>query len=262
MFYDRDGTSQILSLNRVTSPGRLHAAVVYLIQMKGFSYYYLSLRGYCGGNSYQRVTMDNLPEKARPTELIEDPDLDPLVHYAATRSLPMDWRSIIAQPFYRKRHYLQAMAARARRGLVRGCTIPLTHTSGVLGRLDLVCDHDDETAERCIRQNLPGASLLGHVLFDKVGELARESRQQMDEETADMSLTPRERECLLWASEGYSNREISQLLGIGERTVLYHVNHACRKLNARNRQHAVTKAILAHRLAIPPDHPGTTPLRS
>jgi len=252
MFYDRDITNPILSLTRVSNCARLHAAVVYLIQMKGFSYYYLSLRGYCSEGRYERITMGNLPEKTRETEVIEDPELDPLVHYAATRSLPMDWRHILAQPIYQKRHYLQTMMARARRGLLRGCTIPLTHTSGVLGRLDLICDHDDETVEHCIRDQLPCASLLGHVLFDKVRELVRNGAEPTEEQETGVPLSPRERECLLWASEGRTNAEISELLGVSERTVLYHINHACRKLKARNRQHAVTKAILSHRLDILP----------
>lgn len=242
MFYDRDGTSQILSLTRVSNRERLHAAVVYLIQMKGFSYYHLSLRGYCAGDRYEQITMGNLPEKTRKGEVIENPELDPLVHYAATRSLPMDWTSILAQPIYQKRHYLHTMVIRARCGLLRGCTIPLTHTSGVLGRLDLICDRDDETTERCIRDQLPCASLLGHVLFDKVRELARGDDESAGDRDTGPPLSPRERECLLWASEGRTNGEISELLGISERTVLYHVNHACRKLNARglHRQRCIT----------------------
>lgn len=172
MFYDRDRTSQILSLARVSNLQRLHAAVVCLIQMKGFSYYYLSLRGYCAGDRYEQITLGNLPETRGQPEVVEDPERDPLVHYAATRSLPMDWKDIIAQPTYQKRHYLHTMVIRARRGLLRGCTVPLTHNRGVLGRLDLICDRDDETAERCIRDHLPFASLLGQVLFDKVREMA------------------------------------------------------------------------------------------
>ncbi len=58
-------------------------------------------------------------------------------------------------------------------------------------------------------------------------------------------ISERERECLQWASQGKTSWEISQILGVTESTIIYHLRNATRKLNAANRLHAVTKALKA-----------------
>ena len=56
-------------------------------------------------------------------------------------------------------------------------------------------------------------------------------------------LTPRERECLAWASNGKSEWEISQILGISEHTSEKHLRNAKKKMGAITRAHAVAEAI-------------------
>lgn len=63
-----------------------------------------------------------------------------------------------------------------------------------------------------------------------------------------VQLTDREKEILLWLMEGKSSWDIGQILSISERTVKFHVNNICVKLNAVNRTHAVAKAILNNML--------------
>ncbi len=58
----------------------------------------------------------------------------------------------------------------------------------------------------------------------------------------DVRLTPRESECLLWASQGKTSIDIGQILGISERTVEGYFATASAKLNARGRQAAITRA--------------------
>ncbi|MBF0186421.1 MAG: helix-turn-helix transcriptional regulator [Magnetococcales bacterium] len=57
-------------------------------------------------------------------------------------------------------------------------------------------------------------------------------------------LTVRERECLSWTSEGKTAWEIAQILHLSERTIVFHLSNATKKLNATNKVHAVAKAIL------------------
>ena len=59
----------------------------------------------------------------------------------------------------------------------------------------------------------------------------------------DVTLTPRERECLQWAAVGKSEWEISQILGISEHTSEKHLLNAKLKLRAVNRVQAVAEAI-------------------
>jgi len=56
------------------------------------------------------------------------------------------------------------------------------------------------------------------------------------------SLSPREREVLMWLSRGKTSWAISVILQISERTVNYHVNNILRKLGVINRMQAVSVA--------------------
>lgn len=56
-------------------------------------------------------------------------------------------------------------------------------------------------------------------------------------------LSPREREALRWCKAGKSAWEISQILGISERTAQFHISNAMTKLGASSRIAAVVIAI-------------------
>lgn len=64
--------------------------------------------------------------------------------------------------------------------------------------------------------------------------------QQQPERPA---LTPRELETLRWTMEGKTAWEVGAVLGISERTVVFHVNNAMHKLGTVNKQQAVLKAL-------------------
>src|SRR3546814_3216317 len=56
------------------------------------------------------------------------------------------------------------------------------------------------------------------------------------------NLTNREITCLQWASLGKTSWEMGVILGVTERTVNFHIDNACRKLNVHGRQAAITSA--------------------
>jgi LuxR family transcriptional regulator, transcriptional regulator of spore coat protein len=58
------------------------------------------------------------------------------------------------------------------------------------------------------------------------------------------TLTPRELQVLELAANGYSAKEVATMIGIAPRTVEQHVEHVRMKMNARNRVHMVTQAVL------------------
>jgi len=67
-------------------------------------------------------------------------------------------------------------------------------------------------------------------------------------------LTGRELDCLHWASMGKTSWEIGVILGITERTINFHIQNACRKLQSRGRQAAISAAYrhgLLPKLAVP-----------
>jgi len=59
-------------------------------------------------------------------------------------------------------------------------------------------------------------------------------------------LTPRELECLHWLAEGKTSWEISRILSIAERTVIFHINNCMVKLEATNRVQTIMKAVRAN----------------
>ena len=59
-------------------------------------------------------------------------------------------------------------------------------------------------------------------------------------------LSRRERDVLLWASDGKSNSSIATILGISEKTVEFHFSSVFKKLQVNNRILAVLKALRVH----------------
>lgn len=56
-------------------------------------------------------------------------------------------------------------------------------------------------------------------------------------------LTQRELECLHWAAGGKTSWEIGRLIGVSERTVVFHLQNAARKFGVTARQQAIARAI-------------------
>jgi DNA-binding NarL/FixJ family response regulator len=61
-------------------------------------------------------------------------------------------------------------------------------------------------------------------------------------------LSPREQAVLRLVAGGYSNKEIGRVLNISDGTVKNHITEILQRLDARDRTHAVLKAIGAHLL--------------
>ncbi len=249
MFYERDTTGQILSLARVTTLGRLRAGLNYLLEAHGFRYYMFTCHTVEPSGACTAVLHNLSLSKGSPFPTIgtmNAMDKDPLAQYALNETLPVDWRSLMSRPDYQDRAYRVTMNRRARRGMLGGCTVPLLQGYGSLAWLDLALDQDDEPAWAHIRQYLPYAILLGRVVLDQSRKLIKKPLSEHD--ISPEPLDERERACLRGASEGLGNAEIGALLGISERTVSNHIHRACEKLHARNRQHAITKALLSRQL--------------
>ncbi|MEO6983737.1 MAG: helix-turn-helix transcriptional regulator [Paralcaligenes sp.] len=58
-------------------------------------------------------------------------------------------------------------------------------------------------------------------------------------------LTAKELACLRWAAIGKTSWEIGIILSTAERTVNFHIQNACHKLQVRGRQAAITAALQA-----------------
>jgi DNA-binding NarL/FixJ family response regulator len=73
-------------------------------------------------------------------------------------------------------------------------------------------------------------------------------RAQAGNRAAAAALTDRETAILRQVAGGYSNKEVARHLGMAMGTVKNHISDILRKLDARDRTHAVLKAIAGHLL--------------
>lgn len=166
--------------------------------------------------------------------------VDPTVAYCKGHVTPIVWDQID----------LSAAGAKARRvmseacefGLRSGISIPIRGTQGEGAMLSLVSSADHKKAKAHIFQVAPFAQFLSGFIHEASKRVFSESRLLLSED----SLTSREKECLLWAAEGKTTWETSQILKITERTVNFHLQNATAKLQVSNRAHAVARAISQH----------------
>lgn len=79
--------------------------------------------------------------------------------------------------------------------------------------------------------------ILATIISARLSRVARQSLWSRD-----ICLSERELESLTWSARGKSSIEIAAILGLAKRTVDFHIENACRKLQVSTRTEAVAKA--------------------
>lgn len=167
---------------------------------------------------------------------------DPVVQYCQVHSAPVMWKDLMQMQKFNSANFKALMDRAKGFGLKTGLSIPLRAASGEFGVFSMaVCDEGQEADNKC-GQALALAQLFATYVLEAV--LALSGTTAKDKPTIQKGLTRRERDCLFWACEGKTAWEISKILNVSERTVLFHLTNVTTKLGASNRQHAVAKAIL------------------
>ncbi len=167
-------------------------------------------------------------------------ELDPVIQHCRMRTTPCLWssgpasRSIgRATPFFREA---------ARFGLRFGVGLPI-HGPG--GQWNMVSVASGTLPERPL-------ALREFAHLHLLSAFVHEAGQRfMAAATAEpVHLTQRELDSLRWAAEGKTSWEIGQLIGIADRTVVFHLNNAAKKLGVIGRRQAVAKAISLQLIAL------------
>jgi NarL family two-component system response regulator LiaR len=94
-------------------------------------------------------------------------------------------------------------------------------------------DAEPETLLAAIRAVARGRTFIDPFVARRVAESA----------AAHEELTTREREVLRHVALGLSNREIAEVLSVGEETIKTHVGHLLGKLGVENRAQAIVQAL-------------------
>lgn len=127
-------------------------------------------------------------------------------------------------------------AAARKHGVLGGLCLPVHDVAGVVATLTLA------TCQPVSIGSLEAASTQALLFSKYLHEACRPYVLQAQRGTAP-GLSPRELECLRWASKGKTAWEIGRVLGISEHTAIFHLRNASTKLGTANRQQAVAKSI-------------------
>lgn len=123
------------------------------------------------------------------------------------------------------------------RDIRSGLDIPLHGPGGVFAVIGLGSRLTEAERKRAESERLPDTLLISAVFNARAQALLGAS------DSSTVNLTDRERECLLWASQGKTAWETSVILSLGESTVRKHLASAAAKLGARTRAQAVAAAL-------------------
>lgn len=188
------------------------------------------------GGEFEYVTIHNTPQAYLATFKDErESRRDPVLQHCKHHTVPIIWNQKTYllndaidqwehQAFYGYRNGI-AMALHMPEGrhfiigVDRNSTLPEdpSELTRMVADLQLFAVHAQDTALRVL-----------------VPEALRPERP---------ALTPRELDVLRWTLDGKTAREISELLGIGERTSVFHLQNAMQKLHCNSKHQAVLKAL-------------------
>ncbi len=164
--------------------------------------------------------------------------VDPTVQYCSQNITPMSWDGV--SKLEKTHPEIKRFMSEARDfGIISGVSFPVHTAQGDFAMLSLSSEESQSRSDKKIQQVLP----LGHLFTAYLHETVRRVFDSEVLSLGKVDLTSREKECLLWATEGKTTWETSQILNISERTVTFHLQNVQGKLGVNNRQQAVARAV-------------------
>lgn len=156
---------------------------------------------------------------------------DPVFHRLQSDAQPFTWADSYASCASEVDRKLVSGEARAF-GLTNGFVVPVKTLEERIAAVSFGGDRaaldPDEASKLSFVANFAiGRFLQLHALADG----------------APAQLTPRERECLVWSSEGKTEADIAEILGVSTSTISKHIASAKDRLGAMNKTHAVAVAM-------------------
>lgn len=166
--------------------------------------------------------------------------IDPTVTYCACNILPFTWDKV--SPLEREDAVVRKFMAESRDfGLKSGISFPIHTAQGESAMLSLASGEEQEEVHSRTLHAMPYVQLIALHIHEAV----RRAVNTVGIGYGQVQLSGREKECLLWSAEGKTSWEIAQIIGVAERTVIFHLQNAADKLKVVNRQQAVARAISA-----------------
>ncbi|MCE9687100.1 LuxR family transcriptional regulator [Shewanella sp. AS16] len=207
-------------------------------QLTDIPYYLIGIIGQESSYAPTIRLLSNYPEEWLARYFKEGKQqADPVVKYIIQHQSPIRWDKLIASDNFNSATGLKVFKDAAEYGLFNGISIPLKSSSENIAVFSMAIGKRTDA-----NSILDNAQMFCHTfathLFERYLLI-----ELSNTPSAKTELTKRELECLFWACEGKTAWEIAQIVGISERTILFHLNNSTTKLGAVNRQHAVALAI-------------------
>ncbi len=230
-------------LKHGTDVPQLREALEEFTAASGFKYYTYITGRVIGG---RRVT--NFDPREKPFHLSNVPeawesqysrnryyDQDPIMLFALSNLMPESWSNIVRRSKMTPKQSRIINEAKDS-GLADGVIIPVHGPGSEFAVLSLT--HNESVKQARSNVELDDTAL--HMFALRFHNIVRDRH---GDGTAELpaDLTNREIDVLFWTAEGKSAWDISQILGISESTVNFHINSAKRKLGVYSKPHAVAK---------------------
>ncbi len=211
--------------------------LLHVYGLRSVAYLGAGLAAHLGQSPYLAVTYS--PEWVDHYKAERFVDVDPTIQIGLRRMLPIDWSE-----FSRDERKVRQLFGEAEEfGLGRqGISLPIHGRHGDRALVSITSDAGDREWRHLRLQFMRDFQLLALHLHQAI--LRIEGGETLQYPT----LSPRERECLLWVAEGKTYWETAMILGLSEHTVRCYLESARHKLRAANTTHAVNKATKANLL--------------
>lgn len=220
---------------RATSVDDIHSLGSALCRQLGFESFIFCAQFPASLIRPQFVVISSYPQEWRQLYDIKGyVQIDPTVAHCRHRTTPLVWSDIQAG----NPKIIDFMMAARDFGLVNGVSFPAHGDRGEPAMLSLA-SHAPRNSEEIFVEALPVAYLMTGYMHEAVLRVFDDPKLQH----AHIQLTEREKECLLWTAEGKTSWEMSKILNISERTVIFHLKNCSDKLATCNRQQAVARAV-------------------
>lgn len=223
---------QLHGLCEAENEQEIFAVLSAIAKQLGFDYCAYGMRIPIPISHPRIVTVNNYP--AAWQELYQDRNylaIDPTVQHGIRSLRPIVWSDAVFSSAKELWENAQAMGLRV--GLAQSACGP----HGSRGMLTVA------------RSNEPLSEKELCVVTVKLAWLTQVAHLAMSEQLMpkllpelDLQLSRRESEVLRWTADGKTSWEVSEILGISERTVNFHINNAVRKLGAPNKLAATARA--------------------
>lgn len=206
----------VAEIRHVSSEAELGAAISAVTADLGLRYFALThhvdLRA-----SGQAIRIHNYP--AGWAEWFDEHSLgktDPVHRASHLTSIGFAW-SKLPQMLALTPQDMKVLDAARKEGIGEGFTVPAHVPGEAHGSCSFACD----AGQSFSHEHGPLLQIVGAFAFETARRMYRERFSGPP-----VTLTDRQRECVMWAARGKSDWEISRILGISRDTVIEHLRHA------------------------------------